>query len=87
MLSYEKNLLTLTWIGIFIWSCQDKNLSTGIENLPKIELTTQEYISIAYDSPGTLSESEAIKFVANFDQFYGITRGKEKTSPSKRNIL
>lgn len=80
----KKNLLTLTWIGIFIWSCQDKNLSTGIENLPKIELTTQEYISIAYDSPGTLSESEAIKFVANFDQFYGITRGKEKNFSIKK---
>ena len=80
----KKNLLTLTWIGIFIQSCQDKNLSTGIENLPKIELTTQEYISIAYDSPGTLSESEAIKFVANFDQFYGITRGKEKNFSIKK---
>ncbi len=72
------------WLVLLTWSCQNENLTPEVSNLPKVDLTYEEYISIAFDSPRTLSESEAMELVQNFDGSGDLSRGEERTFSIKR---
>ena len=65
------------WLVLLTWSCQNENLTPEVSNLPKVDLTYEEYISIAFDSPRTLSESEAMELVQNFDGSGDLSRGED----------
>lgn len=74
----------LTCMTIFVWSCQKDDLTKEIKDLPKVSITQDEYMSIAYDSPRTLSETEAINLVANFKTSNNLSRSKGEELSIKR---
>lgn len=80
----KKKYSFLVCMTILAWSCEKDHLSSEIEYHPKVELTQQEFISIAYDNPRCLTEVEALQLVRDFEGKNNLSRSKDKQLSIKR---
>ena len=67
----------------FIWSCKQDPLSTNLDS-PKVILSQEEYLSVAFESPRNLSESEILQLVKDFRPIKDLSRSETYSFSIKR---
>lgn len=61
-----KNYILTLALSLVIISCEEQNDSISDNKLSKVELTKEEFISIAYDNPKELTEYQIVEIVDKF---------------------
>ena len=74
----------IAWIIIIVTSCQQDNLLSEQTKPNKVEITREEYMSIAFDTPQDISKSQVIQLVKDFESIQKESRACNYTYTIKR---
>lgn len=83
MRKYLFCLLTI----IFACSCEQNDFKLDGNEIPKIQLTKEEYMSIAHDNPRSLTEEEVVEIARNFEAKYSMTKSRDISFSTNRKYL
>lgn len=77
-----KRLILLLGIAASICSCQQNDELQVDGNDSKVKLSRNEYLSVAFDNPETVTEAQALEIVKGFISTNTNSRGVTNVSPS-----
>lgn len=66
------------------WSCHQEDVFWENNQISKIQLTPEEFMSIAYDHPRILSEDEVFQLVRDFNPLSATTKSSDISLKTKR---